>query len=58
MKKKRVKVGRRVLALPGVKSMTDADPASPATKPAEGESAKPTDEPSDDLTRMIKAAYQ
>ena len=51
----RVKVGRRVLTVPGVRSMTTA-PVAPATKPVEPE--KPTDELSEQLTRTIKAAYQ
>ncbi len=55
---KRVKVGRRLLALPGVRSMTDPDPVAPATKPGAGESDKPTDELNEELTRMIKTAYQ
>jgi hypothetical protein len=54
----RVKVGRRFLAVPGVRSMTEPDPAAPATKPGVGEPKKPTDEPSEELTRTIKAAYQ
>jgi hypothetical protein len=54
----RVKVGRRSLTLPGVRSMTDVDPVAPATKPGVGEPEKPTDEPSEELTRTIKAAYQ
>jgi hypothetical protein len=54
----RVKVGRRSLTLPGVGSMTDVDPVAPATKPGVGEPEKPADEPSEELTRMIKAAYQ
>lgn len=55
---KRVKVGRRLLALPGVRSMTDPDPVAPATKPGAGEPDKPTDEPDEKLTQMIKTAYQ
>jgi hypothetical protein len=53
----RVKVGRRLLTLPGVRSMTDPDPVAPATKTA-GEPEKPTEELSEELTRKIKAAYQ
>jgi hypothetical protein len=53
----RVKVGRRLVTLPGVRSMTDADPVAPATKPGDGEPEKPTDELSEELTRTIKAAY-
>ena len=59
---KRVKVGRRLLALPGVRSMTDPDPVAPAIKPGTGPDAgepdKPTDELNEELTRMIKTAYQ
>jgi hypothetical protein len=54
----RVKVGRRLVTLPGVRSMTDPDPVAPATKPGVGEPEKPTDELSEELTRTIKAAYQ
>lgn len=54
----RVKVGRRSVALPRVRSMTDPDPVAPATKPGDGEPQRPTDELSEELTRMIKAAYQ
>ena len=54
----RVKVGRRLLPLPGVKSMTDRDPVAPATKAGDGEREKPTDELSEELTRTIKSAYQ
>jgi hypothetical protein len=54
----RVKVGRRLLVVPGVRSMNDPDPVVPATKLAAGEPEKPTEELSDELTRTIKAAYQ
>ena len=54
----RVKVGRRSLTLPGVRSMTDLDPVAPATKPGVGEAEKSTDELSEELIRTIKAAYQ
>jgi hypothetical protein len=54
----RVKVGRRLVTMPGVRSMADADPAAPATKPDAGEPKKPSDEMSEELTRTIKAAYQ
>ena len=54
----RVKVGRRLVTLPGVRSMTDPAPVAPATKPGSGEPEKPTDELSEELTRTIKAAYQ
>ena len=53
----RVKVGRRSVTLPGVPSMTDADPVAPKTKPGDGKPEKPADQLSDELTRMIKAAY-
>ena len=53
----RVKVGRRLVTLPGVQSMT-SDPVAPATKPGDGELDKPTDELSEELTRIIKKAYQ
>ena len=54
---KAVKVGRRLVPLPGVRSMT-SDPATPATKPADGTPEKASDEPSEELTRTIKKAYQ
>lgn len=54
----RVKVGRRLVTLPGVRSMTDAVPAAPARTPGVGEPVKPADELSEELTRTIKAAYQ
>ena len=54
----RVKVGRRFLALPGVRSMTNRDPVAPATKPGADEPEKPTDELNDRVTQTIKKAYQ
>jgi hypothetical protein len=54
----RVKVGRRLVTVPGVRSMTDPEPVASAPKPGVGESEKPTDELSEELTRTIKAAYQ
>ena len=54
----RVKVGRRLVTVPGVRSMTDPDPAAPATKSGVGEPERPTDELSEELTRTVKAAYQ
>ena len=54
----RVKVGRRLVTLPGVRSMTDPNPVAPATKSDSGGPEKPTDELSEELTRTIKAAYQ
>jgi hypothetical protein len=53
----RVKVGRRLVTLPGVPSMTDTDPVAPTTKPGDGPE-RPSDELSEKLTRMLKAAYQ
>ncbi len=54
----RVKVGRRLVRVPGVRSMTDADPAAPAATPGAGEPETPTDELSEELTRTVKGAYQ
>jgi hypothetical protein len=54
----RVKVGRRMVTVPGVRSMTDANAVGPATKPGDGEPEQPSDELSEKLTRMVKAAYQ
>ena len=54
----RVKVGRRLVTLPGVRSMTDPNAVEPAAKPGNGEPEKPDDELSEKLTRMVKAAYQ
>jgi len=54
----RVKVGRRLLVVPGVKSMTDLHPVVLESTSAGGEPEKPADEPSEELTRTIKAAYQ
>ena len=54
----RVKVGRRLLTLPGVRSMTEPDPVAPATKPGADEPEKPSDEPNDGVTQTIKKAYQ
>lgn len=54
----RVKVGQRLITVPGVTSMTDPGPAAPTTKAGDGESERPTDELTEELTRMIKAAYQ
>ena len=54
----RVRIGRRLVTLPGVRSMTDPNPIAPVTKPGVGEPEKPTDELSEELTRTIKAAYQ
>jgi len=54
----RVKVGRRLIAVPGVPSLVDSTPAAPATKPGDGESEKPTEELNEKLTRTVKAAYQ
>ena len=38
----RVKVGRRLITLPGVTAVTKSTP--PATKPGDSESERPTDE--------------
>jgi hypothetical protein len=54
----RVKVGRRLFTVPGVASMTDPDPAVPLKKSGDGESERPTDERIEELTRIVKAAYQ
>jgi hypothetical protein len=54
----RVKVGRRLITVPGVTSMTDPTRAAPTTKPGDSESERPTDELTDELTRTVKAAYQ
>jgi hypothetical protein len=52
----RVKVGRRLMTLPGVTTMTES--TAPATKSTAGESEKPTDELTEELARTVKAAYQ
>ena len=52
----RVKVGRRLITLPGVTAMTES--ATPATKPSDSESERPTDELTEELARTVKAAYQ
>lgn len=50
----RMKVGGRWVTVPGVRPMTDPD-----AKPEDGgEPEAPTDELSEELIRMIKAAYQ
>jgi hypothetical protein len=54
----RVKVGRRLITVPGVMSMTKSTPVAPATKPGDGESEKPTAELTEELARTVKAAYQ
>ncbi len=54
----RVKVGRRLVTLPGVRSMTGSPAVAPGTKQSAGEPEKPGDELSEELTRTIKAAYQ
>lgn len=54
----RVKVGRRFVTLPVVRSMTDTDPGAPATRPGVDEPEPPADELSEELTRTLKAAYQ
>ncbi|MDP2332448.1 MAG: hypothetical protein Q8M19_17300 [Reyranella sp.] len=54
----RVKVGRRLIAVPGVTSMTDPSPVAPPTKPGDGELERQADELIEELTRTTKAAYQ
>jgi hypothetical protein len=54
----RVKVGRRLITVPRVTSMTDPNRAAPTTKPGDSESERPTDELTEELTRTVKAAYQ
>jgi hypothetical protein len=58
MSKKHLKIGRRLVPLPSVRSMTDSDPVAPTPKPGDGEAEKPTDQPSEDLIQTIKKAYQ
>jgi hypothetical protein len=58
MSKKHLKIGRRLVPLPSVRSMTEPDAAAPAPKPGAAEAEKPTDEPSEDLIQTIKKAYQ
>ena len=52
----RVKVGRRLITLPGVTAVTKS--IRPATKPSDSESERPTDELTEELARTVKAAYQ
>jgi hypothetical protein len=54
----RVKVGRRLFTVPGVTSMTDPNPVAPTRTSGDGESEKPTDELTEELTRTVKVAYQ
>ena len=54
----RGKVGRRLITVPEVRSMTDPAPAVPTTKSGDGEFGKPTDERIEEVTRIVKAAYQ
>lgn len=54
----RVKVGRRSVTLPGVRSMADSNAGVPSTQSGGAKPEKPTDELSEELSRMIKAAYQ
>jgi hypothetical protein len=54
----RVRVGRRLLTVPGVTTMADPKAAAPPPKPADGESKRPADELTEELTRTVKAAYQ
>ena len=53
-----MKVGRRLITVPGVASMPDPGPVAPAAKAGGAEPERPADEPSEEVTRMIKAAYQ
>ena len=57
-KRERMKVGRQSAAVPAVRSMTDLDPVAPAATSSVARSEKPADEPSEELIRTIKAAYQ
>jgi hypothetical protein len=52
----RVRVGRHTISVPSVPSMTDRSPAAPPPTPDDGESERPTDEPTEELARMMKAA--
>lgn len=54
----RVRAGRRWVTAPGVPSMTDPTPAVPTTKSGDGEPEGPADEAIEELTRIVKAAYQ
>ena len=54
----RVKVGRRLITVPGVTSLTKSTPVAPPTKPGDSEAEKPTAELTEELARTVKAAYQ
>ena len=54
----RARGGRRILATPVVRSMTEFDPVTPRAKQDGDEPEKPVEALSEDLIRMIKAAYQ
>jgi hypothetical protein len=54
----RVKVGRRLITVPGVASMMKATPVAPATKPGDSESEKAAGELTEELARTVKSAYQ
>jgi len=54
----RVRVGRRLFTVPGVASMTDPNSVAPPPTSGNGESEKPADELTEELTRTVKAAYQ
>lgn len=58
----RMKVGRRLLVVPGVRSMTNPNPVVSTTKSGADAPEKPTEERgeelSEELIRTIKAAYQ
>jgi hypothetical protein len=54
----RVKVGGRLITVPGVTSMTKPNPAAPTAKPGDSELERPTDDLTEELIRTVKAAYQ
>jgi hypothetical protein len=53
-----VKVGRRLVTMPGVTSMTKSNRATPVTNPVDSKLEEQTDELTEELTGMVKAAYQ
>jgi hypothetical protein len=53
-----VKIGRRLVTLPGMRSPRDTVPAAPTKKSDSGEPEQLADELSEELIRTIKAAYQ
>ena len=52
----RVRVGRRLITVPGVPSTTDPNPVAPTRQAGDGDPERPTDELSEELIRMMKAA--